>query len=112
MKYLMSGIILFTLSYLVSPNTDAGLMMPSGYIDDSVKGLALTVLETKCNSCHKKRNSFRILTLANMDQNVKKINKQVFVLGKMPKKEGEALTDTEKDILAKWIAETVGNSSQ
>lgn len=70
---------------------------------DTLKAKALQVLQTKCNVCHRRKNPFLIFKEKNMERRSSRINKQVFELKRMPKKEGEPLTDKEYETLKFWI---------
>ena len=67
------------------------------------KANALKVLQSKCNVCHKKQNPFMLFKSKNMEKRARKINKMVFVTGKMPKGEKYTLTQKEYDILKIWL---------
>ena len=71
-----------------------------------VKQMALAVLKSKCNVCHKKRNPFKVFSLKNMDKNAAKIYQQVFVYKRMPKGDQISLTEEEYQILKNWITST------
>lgn len=70
---------------------------------DDLKKEAFSILNNKCNSCHRKQNPFMIFTEKNMTKRVTKINKQVFELKRMPKQNGTPLTQEEYAILKSWI---------
>lgn len=75
--------------------------------DDPIKQSAFTVLEDKCNGCHKIQKPAYLFTLKNMDIHAADINKQVFIKKKMPKGEGNELTTLESAALRKWLDETL-----
>jgi uncharacterized membrane protein len=67
-----------------------------------LKKEALTVLETKCNVCHRKQNPFRVFKEKNMERFASKIHEQVFIKKRMPKA-GQSLTDKESKTLKTWL---------
>lgn len=72
---------------------------------DPVKINALSVLEKKCNGCHRFRNPNKVFTEDNMDGFAQKIYTQVFVKERMPK--GSRLSNLEKQRLIDWITTRV-----
>ncbi|MEM9929784.1 MAG: hypothetical protein AAF840_08205 [Bacteroidota bacterium] len=70
---------------------------------DSLKVAAFQILEAKCNVCHRKRNPFMIFKEKNMARRASKIYQQVFVKRRMPKPEGEPLTEEEYAALKAWL---------
>jgi uncharacterized membrane protein len=73
----------------------------------NTKERAFTILEAKCNACHKEENKQRVFTMDNMDGYSKKIDRQVFKWERMPKGDEIKLTSTEYSDLKRWI-EAVG----
>ncbi|MEL7120156.1 MAG: hypothetical protein AAFO07_11965 [Bacteroidota bacterium] len=76
------------------------------YIMEPPTGLTekvFTILDTKCNVCHRKKNPFKIFSLKNMEKNAKRINKQVFVFKRMPKGDEIKLTKEEYQTLKNWL---------
>ncbi len=71
--------------------------------DAAVK--ALSVLETKCNVCHIKKNKRKIFTPYNMGRLAPKIHQQVFVKKRMPKGKNNKLSKEELIILKNWLNE-------
>ncbi len=71
--------------------------------DPEVRQKALTVLQEKCNVCHKKQNPFKVFSLKNMDKHAPKIYKQVFVYQRMPKGNKIKLTEEESQNLRNWL---------
>jgi len=69
----------------------------------SKKEQAFQILQTKCNVCHEKKNKRRVFTLENMDQNKKRIYRQVFKWKRMPKGNEIELTPKESAQLKEWI---------
>jgi len=70
---------------------------------DALRENALEVLQRKCNVCHQGKNPQKVFTIENMDDLAREINRQVFVFKRMPKKNGNKLTDKEKEQLKNWI---------
>ncbi|WP_436517071.1 hypothetical protein [Ekhidna sp. To15] len=63
----------------------------------------LTILKTKCNSCHRSKNPFMVFNERNMVKRSSKIEKQVFILKRMPKEGGLPLTVNDSAVLKAWI---------
>lgn len=74
--------------------------------EDKLKREALEVLNTRCNSCHRKQNPFMIFTMKNMDRRINKINEQVFIKKRMPKGDNELSTE-ERVRLKNWIKSNI-----
>lgn len=70
---------------------------------DPIKQAAFEVLVSKCNACHQMQKPTYVFTLDNMDGYAQIINKQVFIKNKMPKGEGNELTNAESEALKKWL---------
>ncbi|MAY84505.1 MAG: hypothetical protein CMP59_10270 [Flavobacteriales bacterium] len=70
---------------------------------DELKALAFQVLKTKCNTCHIKQNPFFIFTKKNMEKRAERINRAVYIEKRMPKADGEKLTQEESYILKRWL---------
>jgi len=83
-----------------APNAVGGT---AGFRAYDLKAEAFAILDTKCNTCHRKQNPFRVFTLKNMDRNAKRIFKQVFVYRRMPKGNAPRLTDLEYQTLKLWL---------
>jgi len=64
---------------------------------------AYTVLQTKCNVCHRTQNPSKVFTPNNMNGFAKKIKRQVFFWKRMPKGNSYKLTTEEKKVLKNWI---------
>jgi len=69
---------------------------------DSLKLKALSVLELRCNSCHRKQNPFKVFKERNMNKYAAKVYQQVFVLKRMPG-DGSKLSESEKKLLLTWL---------
>ena len=70
---------------------------------DTLKQAALSVLQTKCNVCHRKQNPFKVFSVKNMEKHAPKIHKQVFVKQRMPKGDIK-LTAMEYSTLKEWLS--------
>lgn len=71
--------------------------------NDTVQSKALSVLQQKCNICHRYKNPRKVFTEKNMNGLAQKIYKQVFVKKRMPKGKAIQLSNKEKQILLKWL---------
>lgn len=65
-----------------------------------------SILDHKCNVCHKRRNRRRVFTPENMDVYKQAIYIQVFVKKRMPKGNSQQLTAKEQQELLTWISST------
>jgi len=63
----------------------------------------LTILETKCNVCHRKQNPLMVFKEKNMVRRAPKIYKQVFLEKTMPKGDEIRLSQEEYRTLEKWL---------
>ena len=70
---------------------------------DSSKDKAFSVLETKCNICHKTRNKRRLFTKLNMDNWAEDVYMQVFIIKRMPKGKKIKLTNEDYQQILTWI---------
>jgi len=70
---------------------------------DSYKDKAFSILETKCNVCHKTRNKSRLFTKLNMDNWAEDVYKQVFIKKRMPKGKKIKLSTEDHQQLLTWI---------
>lgn len=70
---------------------------------DLLRDAAFRILETKCNSCHRKRNPFMVFREKNIDKRAPRIYQAVFVQRSMPKANGIPLTPAESDTLQQWL---------
>jgi len=64
---------------------------------------ALQVLQTKCNTCHRKQNPLRVFKHKNMNRYSDRIYHQVFVWKNMPKGNEVKLSADEESVLKEWI---------
>lgn len=64
---------------------------------------AYRILDTKCNSCHRKRNPFMVFKPKNMDRRASRIYRAVYLQKRMPKANGTPLTLAESDTLRQWL---------
>jgi uncharacterized membrane protein len=76
--------------------------------DDDAKKAALTILQQKCNVCHRTDNPGKVFTIDNMEALAPKIYKQVFVKQRMPKGRNIQLTAEESQVLKNWVKTKVG----
>lgn len=77
--------------------------------DDDARKAAFTVLQQKCNVCHRTDNPGKVFTIDNMEALAPKIYKQVFVKQRMPKGRNIRLTAEESGVLKNWVATKVGD---
>ena len=92
---------LVLLSSFRTPDTEVSItLLPSG---DALKKEAFTILNTKCNVCHRKKNPFMVFNEKNMSKRAKKIYQMVYVQRKMPKGTDIKLTNEEYFTLEKWL---------
>ncbi len=106
----LSVIVLITLlipNYGIATNSNVVLVsvdeISQIITENPYQKKALTILQNKCNACHRKRNPFLIFKERNMNRRAPRIYKQVFELKRMPKKDGVPLTADEYQILKSWI---------
>jgi len=71
--------------------------------DESHKQEVFKLLETKCNTCHRKQNPFMVFSVKNMEKRARKIHKQVFIRKRMPKGDQVKLTNKEYTLLKEWL---------
>ncbi|MEQ8712216.1 MAG: hypothetical protein RIC80_04320 [Cyclobacteriaceae bacterium] len=64
---------------------------------------AFKILDTKCNTCHKKQNPLMVFSLKNMEKRAKKIYTQVIEKKRMPKGNDIKLTQEEYSLLVNWL---------
>lgn len=69
---------------------------------DPLRQAVLAILETKCNSCHKKQNPFMVFKSKNVEKKAQKIYQMVFVERRMPKGNVK-LTREEYQQLENWL---------
>jgi uncharacterized membrane protein len=104
----LSGILTFNFHFFLAfkiPESFTGFSENSyaQALESDLKEEAFRVLKSKCNSCHKKKNPFKVFSLKNMDKHAPKIYKQVFIYRRMPKGDEIKLTDEESQTLKKWL---------
>ena len=90
-------LILIFLGSVSMPNAHAG------QLPDDPKKAALSVLEQKCNVCHRSANPGKVFTIDNMEDLAPKIYRQVFVKRRMPKGRNIQLTKEESQVLKNWV---------
>ncbi|QSE98796.1 hypothetical protein [Fulvivirga lutea] len=74
-------------------------------INTTLSAEVMSLLEAKCNSCHRKKNPFMVFTKKNMNKRAGKIYKQVFVKKRMPK--GSKLSYSESELLKAWLESNI-----
>jgi len=72
--------------------------------NENLKKKAFSILENKCNSCHRRQNPFMIFKEKNMSKRAEKIYKMVFVEGRMPKGNEIKLSESEYKTLKQWLS--------
>lgn len=85
--------LILTASFAQAQNTNNGVS------DEEV----MTILEEKCNVCHRKEQPFIIFKSKNLERNRKRIKQQVFDYKLMPKGDEIKLTESEKVLLMDWL---------
>jgi uncharacterized membrane protein len=70
---------------------------------NQLKEEAFRILDTKCNGCHRKQNPFMIFSEKNMSKRAKKIYRMVFIERRMPKGNEVQLTQSEYNVLNRWL---------
>jgi uncharacterized membrane protein len=70
---------------------------------DDLKHQVLTILNNKCNVCHRTDNPGKVFTHENIETYSSQIYRQVFVKRRMPKGSLVKLTNEEETILRKWL---------
>lgn len=108
LKYLVSILIFFSLTAFTF-NRSHSLISPYQSEKDQIKQEAFTVLNAKCNACHKLQKPDYIFTLNNMNAFAETINKQVFIKKKMPKGKDFTLTTQESNALKVWLDNCLTN---
>ena len=73
-------------------------------LDEDLKAEALAILETKCNTCHRKQNPFMVFNQKNMVKRAPRIYKAVFVDRRMPKGDKVRLSEEEAVTLKNWLS--------
>ncbi|MEO1054907.1 MAG: hypothetical protein AAFX87_30010 [Bacteroidota bacterium] len=71
--------------------------------NEALKAEAFEILNTKCNTCHRKQNPFMVFNKKNMEKRASKIYKAVYIQKKMPKGNDIRLTNEEYTTLKKWL---------
>lgn len=70
---------------------------------EPLKEQAFSILDAKCNVCHRKQNPFMVFKLGNMDKRAERIYRAVFVQKRMPKGDDIRLTAEEYATLEQWL---------
>jgi uncharacterized membrane protein len=100
---LLMVVSLMTITWIMSFKSQAATINTSRDFPNQLKTTAFSILENKCNVCHRKQNPFMVFNLKNMDKRAEKINKNVFELQRMPKGDEIKLTLEERETLKNWI---------
>lgn len=107
-RLLVAGIMVAAILFQTAFSTEPPVTVMSTLfpLEDKLKKEALEVLNTRCNSCHRKQNPFMIFTHKNMDRRIDKINEQVFIKKRMPKGDNQ-LSAEESARLKNWIKSNI-----
>lgn len=97
--FLLSGFLL--LVAFASP-IEQGL---AGRIDPELPSneQVLSILDIKCNVCHRRQNPFMVFKSNNVEKRAPRIYRAVFVQRRMPKGDEIRLTEQEYSTLEKWL---------
>ena len=100
---LLEVVIILFMAY--HQNSEASVIHPTAiqYNNDALKKESLKILETKCNSCHRKQNPFMVFKAKNMSKKAAKIYTQVFIKQRMPKGDEVKLSAVEYTTLKNWL---------
>ncbi len=71
--------------------------------NETLKKQAFQILDANCNVCHRKKNPFMVFKMSNMEKRAYRINKQVFVLQRMPKGDEITLSVEDRATLKNWL---------
>lgn len=100
----LTGIALvFIFSHFLNAENNPKVV-PAVYTEGNLKSAAFKILETKCNTCHKRQNPFMVFKEKNMEKRAQKINEMVFIERKMPKGNDVKLSPQEYTTLKNWLA--------
>lgn len=72
-------------------------------VDHPLKEEVYTILDMKCNGCHRKQNPFMVFKEKNMDKRAAKIYQAVFLDRRMPKDNATTLSSEEYEKLKRWL---------
>ncbi|MEL6652313.1 MAG: hypothetical protein AAFQ87_16040 [Bacteroidota bacterium] len=90
--FLLSGMALFT-----------AFDLPSIPAVDPLKDEVLSILDTKCNVCHRRQNPFMVFKQNNIEKRANRNYRAVFVRRRMPKGNDIQLTPEEYATLEQWL---------
>ncbi|MEL7421399.1 MAG: hypothetical protein AAFN81_00325 [Bacteroidota bacterium] len=90
--FLLAGMVLLT-----------AFDLPSTPVADPLKEEVLSILDTKCNVCHRRQNPFMVFKQHNMEKRANHIYRAVFVQRRMPKGNDIELTPEEYATLEQWL---------
>ncbi len=82
----------------------------NAYEQNELTQETLTLLQNKCNVCHKRRNPRKVFTRENMEDLAPKIYKQVIMKKRMPRGKNNQLTAKEYALLEKWLTQQLTNN--
>ncbi len=106
-KYLIIIILLPVSNWIAveeqvhNPNKEIAIV--NNLKETSFKDKAFSILETKCNLCHKTRNKRILFTKLNMGNWAEDVYKQVFIKKRMPKGKTIKLSNDDYQQLLTWI---------
>jgi len=102
-RILLAGIIVAALIILTAfrGNTDANTSVIAP--NDPLIKEVFTILDTKCNSCHRKQNPFMVFKEKTLQRRASKIYKAVFIEKRMPKGTATNLSLEEYTKLESWL---------
>ena len=95
-------LVVFTLLAAFTSPVDGDL--PSG-TDPGIPSneQVLSILDTKCNVCHRRQNPFMVFKTNNIEKRAPRIYQAVFVSKRMPKGNEVRLTEQEYATLEQWL---------
>ena len=77
--------------------------LPSTPVADPLKEEVLSILDTKCNVCHRRQNPFMVFKQNNIEKRADRIYRAVFVQRRMPKGDDIQLSSEEYATLEQWL---------
>lgn len=99
---IIAGLILLSAFDTTTEDTNHTLLKLSTS-NETLKKQAFRILETKCNTCHRKQNPFMVFKEKNIPKRAKKIYQMVYIKRRMPKGNEVRLTNEEYNQLKKWL---------
>lgn len=76
---------------------------PAEMTDPALRDEVFRILDSKCNTCHRRQNPFMVFKPGNMERRARKIYRMVFVEKRMPKGNEVKLTAREYESLENWL---------